>query len=81
MNANTRLVTGISMLVIGLMLPFGIYPLSMTAWPAAVKTVVGGVLFFGFELMAIPAVAIMGKDKLADRAHARQSHQKGAGYV
>lgn len=70
MNANTRLVTGIIMLVIGLILPAGIYPLSTTAWPAAVKTVVGGVLFFGFEIMAIPAVAIMGKENF-DRIMAK----------
>ena len=62
MNSNTRLATGIIMLVVGLILPMGIYPLSTTSWPAAVKTVIGGVLFFGFEIMAIPAVAIMGKD-------------------
>ncbi len=62
MSSDKRLVTGIILLVIGLILPVGIYPLSATSWPSAVKTVLGGVLFFGFEIMAIPAVAIMGKE-------------------
>ena len=62
MNSNIRLVTGITLLVLGLVLPLGIVPVSATSWPASVKAVVGGVLFFGFEVMAIPAVAIMGKE-------------------
>jgi hypothetical protein len=62
MSSNMRLGIGIVLLVIGLLLPMGIYPVSATSWPAAVKTGVGGLFFFGFEIMAIPAVAIMGKE-------------------
>lgn len=62
MSSNARLVIGIILLVIGLILPLGIYPLSASSLSAEVKTVLGTVLFFGFEIMAIPAVAIMGKE-------------------
>ncbi|MEM5788264.1 MAG: hypothetical protein AAGU11_13175, partial [Syntrophobacteraceae bacterium] len=62
MSSNVRLVLGVLLLVIGLILPLGMYPVSRTSWPSAVKTGICGVLFFGFEVMAIPAAAIMGKD-------------------
>lgn len=61
MSSNLRLKIGITLLVVGVLLPFGVIPLSATSLPVEVKTVVGGLLFFGFELLAIPAVAIMGK--------------------
>lgn len=61
-NRNSRLTLGSILLVIGFLLPFGVYAVAQTAWPATVKTAVGGVLFFGFEIMAVPAVAIMGKE-------------------
>ena len=33
-----------------------------TDWPLAAKTVVSSILLLGFEIMLIPAVALMGKD-------------------
>lgn len=62
MSANARFILGVILLAIGLVLPLGVYPVSQTAWPAGVKAAVGGALFFGFEIMAIPAVAVMGKE-------------------
>jgi len=62
MNPQTRLLIGTALLAIGLLLPLGVLPLARTDWPAAVKTALGGILFFGFEIMAIPAVAVMGKE-------------------
>ncbi|MEI6287238.1 MAG: hypothetical protein WCP79_12100 [Bacillota bacterium] len=62
MNSNIRLGIGISLLVVGLLLPLGIFAVVDSAWPAALKTVVGGIFTFGFEILAIPAVAIMGKE-------------------
>jgi hypothetical protein len=62
MTANFRLSLGIILLVIGLVLPFGVYLVAQTAWSATMKTAVGGFLFFGFEIMAVPAAAIMGKE-------------------
>ena len=62
MNSNIRLGIGISLLVVGLLLPPGIFAVVDSAWPAALKTVVGGIFTFGFEILAIPAVAIMGKE-------------------
>ncbi len=50
------------MLAIGCVAPFGAFLVPATNWPAAVKAAVGGILFFAFEILAIPAVAIMGKD-------------------
>jgi hypothetical protein len=35
---------------------------AVTGWPLAVKTVVSGILLFGFEILLVPAVALMGKD-------------------
>ncbi len=84
MSSNTRLRIGISLLVIGLFLPLGIYPLSATSWPAAVKTVVGGFLFFGLEIMAIPAIAIMGKEnfeRIMAKARGWFSRMKPSGDV
>lgn len=59
---NARLFFGVILLVVGLVLPFGVYPVAKSDWPVTVKTAVGGILFFGFEIMAIPAAAVMGKD-------------------
>lgn len=62
MNANSRLIIGAILLAIGAVLPFGVCLVPLTDWPVPVKGAVGGALFFGFEIMAIPAVAVMGKD-------------------
>jgi fumarate reductase subunit D len=48
MSTNTRFVLGVILLVIGLLLPLGAYPVAQTAWPTGVKAAVGGILFFGF---------------------------------
>lgn len=61
MNANQRFTLGIALITVGCLMPFGVYPVASTDWPAYVKTAVGGVLFFGFEIMAIVAAAVMGK--------------------
>ncbi len=74
---NTRFIFGVLLLVIGLLLPLGVYPVAQTAWPAPVKTAVGGVLFFGFEIMAIPAVAVLGKENF-DRIMARAKSWVGS---
>jgi hypothetical protein len=62
MIANVRFIVGVILLVIGLVMPLGVYPVTQTAWPTAVKSAVGGIFLFGFEIMAIPAVAILGKE-------------------
>ena len=62
MNADTRLKLGIALLVLGLVMPFGTLFIAGTNWPAAVKTVVSGILLFGLEIMMFPAVALMGKE-------------------
>jgi hypothetical protein len=43
-------------------MPAGTLLLAVTDWPVAVKTVLSSILLFGFEIMIIPAVALMGKD-------------------
>ena len=70
MNANTRLKLGVALLVIGLIMPFGAFLVAGTAWPAAVKTVVSGILVLGFEILMFPAIALMGKENF-DRIVAR----------
>jgi hypothetical protein len=62
MSADTRLKLGVALLILGLVMPAGTLAVVATEWPAPVKTVVSGILLFGFEIMLIPAVALMGKD-------------------
>jgi hypothetical protein len=62
MSADTRLKLGVALLILGLVMPVGTLAVVATEWPAPVKTVVSGILLFGFEIMLIPAVALMGKD-------------------
>ena len=62
MSPDVRLMLGAVLLAIGLVAPAGVWLVAETSWPMGVKSVVGGVLFFGFEIAAIPAVAIMGKE-------------------
>jgi hypothetical protein len=62
MSANTRLKLGIALLVLGLVMPVGTLFVARTDWPVGVKSLVGGLLLFGLELMVIPAVALMGKE-------------------
>ncbi len=84
MSANSRLAWGIALLVIGAILPLGIFLLPMTDWPVSVKGAVGGVLFFGFEIMAVPAAAVMGKenfDRIVAKAKGLLGMLKPAGEV
>jgi hypothetical protein len=62
MTADTRLKLGIGLLVLGLVMPAGTFLVAGTGWPLAAKTMASGLLLFGFEIMLIPAVALMGKD-------------------
>ena len=43
-------------------MPLGVYPVTQSGWPTVWKTAVSGILFFGFEITAVPAAAIMGKE-------------------
>ncbi len=70
MGADTRLKLGIALLIIGLVMPAGTILVTSTDWPAGVKAGVSAFLFFGFEIMMIPAVALMGKENF-DRIVAR----------
>jgi hypothetical protein len=65
-----RLALGVFLLVIGSILPLGALLVPLTTWPISVKGTVAGILFFGFEIMAIPAVAVMGKENF-DRIMAK----------
>src|SRR5215471_18585599 len=62
MSADTRLKLGVSLLILGLVMPVGTLAVVATDWPVTVKTVVSSILLLGFEIMLIPAVALMGKD-------------------
>jgi hypothetical protein len=62
MSASTRLKLGVALLILGLVMPAGTLLVAATDWPIAVRTVVSGILLFGFEIVLIPAVALMGKD-------------------
>ena len=84
MNADTRLKLGIALLVLGLVMPFGTLFIAGTNWPAAVKTVVSGILLFGLEIMMFPAVALMGKenfDRIVNRVKGILKTLKPAGNV
>ena len=62
MRPKTRLKLGVALLILGLIMPAGTLAVAATDWPLAVKTVLSSILLFGFEIMIIPAVALMGKD-------------------
>jgi hypothetical protein len=62
MSADTRLKFGVALLILGLVMPAGTLLVAVTDWPVAVKTLVSGILLLGFEIMLVPAVALMGKD-------------------
>ena len=62
MSPQTRLKLGVALLILGLIMPAGTLLVAVTDWPVAVKTVLSSILLFGFEIMIIPAVALMGKD-------------------
>jgi hypothetical protein len=62
MSPQTRLKLGVALLIVGLIMPAGTLAVAVTDWPIAVKTVLSTILLFGFEIMIIPAVALMGKD-------------------
>ena len=61
MSPETRLKLGEALLIVGLIMPAGTLAIAATDWPLAVKTVLS-IFLFGFEIMIIPAVALMGKD-------------------
>jgi hypothetical protein len=84
MSSNTRLVLGIALLVLGLISPAGTFLVAATDWPTSVKTLLGGILLFGLEIMAIPAAAVMGKenfDRIVNAAKAFLRTMKPAGDV
>jgi hypothetical protein len=62
MSVKTRFRLGVALIVTGCILPLGALPVAQSNLPVALKTSLAGILFFGFEIMAIPAVAIMGKE-------------------
>ena len=62
MSSDTRLKLGVALLILGMIMPAGTLLVAATDWPIAVKTVVSGILLFGFEIILVPAVALMGKD-------------------
>ncbi len=58
---NLRLALGIMLLVVGFLSPLAGVLVLRTSWPVAVKSALAGCLFFGFEILAFPAIAVMGK--------------------
>jgi len=84
MNINTRFYLGIVLLVIGLIMPLGMVFVANADLPIVVKTAISGILFFGFEIMAIPAVAVMGKenfDRIMSRVKGWLGSLKPAGNI
>jgi hypothetical protein len=62
LSVEARFRLGLTLLIIGLAMPAGVFLVPLTGWPAEVKAAVAGILFFGFEIMALPAAAVMGKE-------------------
>lgn len=62
MSTGTRLKVGLALLMVGLLLPFATVVVFWTDWPAWVKNGVAGLLIFGFEIVLLPAVALMGRE-------------------
>src|SRR5207247_6529424 len=61
-TAQTQLKWEMVLLSVSMIMAAGTLLVAATDWPIAVKTVVSGILLFGFEIVLIPAVALMGKD-------------------
>jgi len=85
MSVNTRFYLGIALLVMGgLIMPFGAVFVAKADLPTTAKAVISGILFFGFEIMAVPAVAVMGKenfDRIMSRAKGWLGSLKPAGNI
>ncbi|MCX5815260.1 MAG: transporter suffix domain-containing protein [Proteobacteria bacterium] len=84
MSVNKRFYLGIILLVIGLIMPFGMVFVAKADLPIAVKTAISGILFFGFEITAVPAVAVMGKenfDRIMSRVKGWLGSLKPAGNI
>ena len=62
MSVRTRFYIGVTLLVIGLIMPVGVAFLIRTDLPNVIKATISGIMVFGFEAMAIPAIAVMGKE-------------------
>jgi hypothetical protein len=61
-SIEARFRLGLVLLAIGLIMPIGAFLVPLTNWPGDVKAAAAGLLFFGFEIMVIPAAAVMGKE-------------------
>jgi sterol desaturase/sphingolipid hydroxylase (fatty acid hydroxylase superfamily) len=84
MSVNTRLYLGIALLTIGLIMPFGVVFVAKADLPTTLKAAITGILLFGFEIMAVPAVAVMGKenfDRIMSRAKGWMGSLKPAGNI
>jgi hypothetical protein len=84
MSADARLKLGVSLMVIGLVMPIGVPFVVGSDWLAGVKAVVSGILMFGPEIMAVVAAALMGKenfDRIMQRVKGGLKGLKPAGDV
>jgi hypothetical protein len=61
-KVNFRMALGVALLVIGLLMPLGTVLVAQTDWSSATKSLVSGGLVFGFEVMALIAAGVMGKE-------------------
>lgn len=59
---NFRMGLGIALLVVGLVMPLGTVLVAQTDWTTSTKSLVSGALVFSFEVMALMAAAVMGKE-------------------
>ena len=84
MSADTRLKLGNALLALGLVMPAGTVFVAATNWRGDLKALLDGILLFGLEIMAIPAVALMGKenyDRIVNRVKTVLKRLKPAGDV
>ena len=84
MSADTRLKLGIVLLVLGLAMPAGTLFIIGTDWPAGVKAAIRGTLLFAPDIMAVAAVALMGKENfehIVERVKSGLKSFKPAGNV
>ena len=84
MSVRTRFYIGVTLLVIGTVMPFGVFFVTNSGLSPFLKTAISGILFFGFEIMALPAVAVMGKenfDRIMSRVKGWMGSIKPAGNI
>jgi hypothetical protein len=71
---------GVAVLTLALILPWTAPLVAFAPWSTGVKTAVGGTVLMSFEILVLPAIALLGRDgyrRLKDQAIAKFRRWRG----